>query len=243
MSLEHLNIQEPPIKGWSYSKLKNFEKCPYRIFLSGVKKEPYPPQDESAPNVRGEKIHKEAEQFIKGEVNTLPASLKKFKDEFIRLREDYQEGTVKIEDEWAFDEEWTVIHDWWGKNVWLRVKTDVIEFFDNTAAVIIDWKTGKRFGNEVPHTQQGQLYAIAAFMRYPQLDAVEVQFAYLDEGKTTKKIYRRDQVAAFLTRFLERAQKLTTCVSFQPKPNIHNCQWCPYGPEKGTNVCTYGVNR
>ena len=242
MSLEHLSMPEPPVKAVSYSKVKNFEKCPYKIFLSGVKHEKGPERDEDHPAERGERIHKEAEHYVQGAIETLPASLKKLKEEFKVLRESYSEGHIKVEDEWAFDKDWNVLSDWFGKDVWLRMKADVIEFFDKSGALITDYKTGKKFGNEVPHTQQGQLYAIGAFMKYPELDVVDVEFWYLDEGKKTRKTYTRDQIGRFLARFMERFNKLTTCVNFTPKPNIHNCKWCDYGPEKGTNVCPYGVN-
>lgn len=241
MSLDHLNMQEPPVKSWSYSKLKKFEKCAYAVYLSDVKKETKPVPKDDAPNVRGTKIHKEAEDYVQGIIDTLPASLKKFKDDFLQLKETFLEGTIKIEDEWPFDKDWNSLADWWDKNVWCRIKTDVIEFFEKSGALIIDYKTGKKYGNEVPHTQQGQLYAISAFMRYPQLDVVTVEFWYLDEGKKTSKMYRRDQIGMFLKRFTERAEKMTTCVNFKPRPNIHTCRWCDYGPQNGTNTCPYGV--
>lgn len=242
MSLEHLNMPEPPVKSVSYSKVKSHEKCPYKTFLSGVKKEKGPKRDENHPAERGERIHKEAENYVQGVIETLPASLKKFKDKFKELRELYDEGVIKVEDEWAFDQAWNVLDHWYGDDVWLRMKADAMQFFEKSGALIIDYKTGKSYGNEVPHTQQGQLYAIGAFMRYPDLEVVEVQFWYLDEGRVTKKMYKRDQIGRFLARFMERFNKLTTCVNFTPKPNIHNCKWCDFGPEKGTNVCPYGVN-
>ena len=242
MSLEHLNMPEPPVSQVSYSKIKNFEKCPYKIFLSGVKKEKGPEREPDHPAERGERIHKDAENFVQGVIEELPASLKKFKPQFLELKEVFEGGTNKREDEWAYDTEGNVLTDWYSKDVWLRMKADVVRFFEKSGALIIDYKTGKKFGNEVPHTQQGQLYAIGAFMKYPELDVVDVEFWYLDEGKKTRKTYTRDQIGRFLARFMSRFEKLTTCVNFTPKPNIHNCKWCDYGPEKGTNVCPYGVN-
>ena len=42
-------------------------------------------------------------------------------------------------------------------------KLDAYVKEDDTSARVIDYKTGKRFGNEIGHSQQCLLYAIAAF--------------------------------------------------------------------------------
>ena len=72
------------VRSWSYSSLKTFESCPYRLYIQKVKKI----QEPSSPAAdRGTKIHQEAEDYVRGELGELPESLKKFKSEFEVLRE------------------------------------------------------------------------------------------------------------------------------------------------------------
>ncbi len=228
------------VNAWSFSRLSNFERCPYCVFLSSVQKEQGPKRDNTHPAERGVKIHGEAEDYAQEIIAELPHSLRKLEPEFKMLRELHTEGKLEIEQDWGFDINWDTC-DYFGKNIWLRVKCDVVIHHDKTQATIIDHKTGKSFGNEVKHISQGQLYAVAAFMKYPELERIDVEFWYIDEGKTKKKSYDRKKIIRPLETFTQRGLAVTTCINFQAKPNVHNCMWCDFGPNKGTGVCTYGV--
>lgn len=230
------------IKAWSFSALKLFEKCPYAAKLRYLDKQPGPDHsdDDKHPLVRGTRIHLEAEEYVNGTREQLPTSLKKLSTEFEELRTAYEAGEVKLEEEWAFDVEFEPCA-WFGDTTWLRVKTDVMQFFDEHNAKIIDHKTGKKYGNEVPHMQQGQLYAVTGFILYPKLNFIEDQFWYLDEGKTTSKIYTREKAMKFLPRFVDKGLKMTTCTNFPAKPNAMNCKFCDYGVVKGTGECAFAV--
>jgi hypothetical protein len=88
--------------------------------------------------------------------------------------------------------------------------------------------TGKKFGNEIKHGQQGLNYAIGCFMRFPELEFVSTEFWYTDKGETLQNSYSRDQALALLPRMQKRAIKLTSCTDFHPKPSPQNCKWCYY---------------
>jgi len=105
-------------------------------------------------------------------------------------------------------------------------------------AVVIDYKTGRKNGNEVKHAEQGQLYQLATFLRYPNLEYIDVEFWYTDQDDITHMHYRRDQGLRYLRGFDARGKALTTAVDFPAKPNIFNCRWCPY---RNTEHCTVGV--
>jgi len=238
--------QVPPLSAWSFSRLEVFDKCPYRAFLQYVRKVPEP--ENTARNdalERGKRVHEMAERFVRGDFgDKVPVDLHRFKDNFQRMRELYAEGRVLLEEEWAFDREWNRV-DWFAPNVWLRAKLDRFVWLDDkkTEALLCDYKTGKKFGNEVKHNMQGQLYAACAFVVYPQLKRVHVQNEYLDHGEVSlRKVYDAVDAAQIRERFTERALRMTTATEFPPKPSKITCRWCPYGPINGNDTCEYGVN-
>lgn len=225
-----------PVSAWSYSALKVFEECPYRTYISRVKRI----QEPSSPAAdRGTQIHNEAEDYVKGEKDALPANLEKFREDFERLEEMYRQGLVELEGEWAFDLEWKRT-GWMSQDCWARIKLDAFIKQTETSAVVIDYKTGKKFGNEIPHSQQCLLYAIAAFMREPELEFVQTELWYLDHGEKTVKGYSREEAMVFMPGFHQRAVTMTTATEFEPQPSKQNCRWCSFG--KGEEPpCQWGI--
>lgn len=228
---------------WSFSRLKDFEKCPLMAYYKYVEKKPQDHMDRTAAD-RGTKIHLEAELFVKGE-GPFTDGLAKFPEYFNGLVDEFKAGTIELEEDWGFDKSWGVT-GWWDDDVWCRMKLDncrhvAWEDGELVSAVVTDYKTGKIYGNEVTHGQQGQLYAIGAFMRYPTLQHVEVEFIYLDHGKPKKRSFSREKAMKFLPSWNSRALKMTEATDFPPKPNKVTCMWCPFGPQKGDGSCEWGV--
>tara|TARA_R100001591_G_scaffold26765_1_gene36982 strand:+ start:5297 stop:6052 length:756 start_codon:yes stop_codon:yes gene_type:complete len=223
------------IPAWSYSTLKTYEGCEYRLYISKVKKIQ---EDYGEAAARGTLIHEQAEAYVKAELAELPDSLKKFSSQFSFLRDQYAESNVELEGEWGFTIDWEPC-GWMDRDVWARVKLDVIVHESETSARVIDHKTGRQFGNEIAHSQQGLVYAIATFFRYPKLESLNTEFWYLDHGGTLEKVYTRDQAMMFMPKLQERALNLTTATRFTPNPSQYNCKWCSYG--KGEHpVCEWG---
>ena len=134
-----------PVVAWSYSALKVFEECPYRTYISRVKRIPEP----SSPAAdRGSQIHDEAEKYVDGRIEEFPDSLMKFEKQFAELRAGYLDGTVELEGEWGFTTDWKPT-GWLSDDTWARIKLDAYVMQDKTSARVIDYKTGKRFGNEI----------------------------------------------------------------------------------------------
>lgn len=231
-------IELGPVPAWSFSTLEKFEACAYQIYISKVKKIPEP-QGEAA--ARGELVHKAAEDFVNGTRDDLIDELKTYSEKFELLRLLYKEGKVEQEGEWAFTIDWERT-DWMAPNCWARVKLDAYVQVSPTECRIIDFKTGKKFGNEIKHGQQGLLYAIAAFMRNPKLEFAQVEFWYTDQklADMSRKSYTRDQALMFMPGFHSRGVKMTTETNFDPNPSKTNCLWCPY--KKGdVPECRWGV--
>lgn len=123
---------------------------------------------------------------------------------------------------------------------WLRMKLDAMVMHDETTATVIDYKTGRKFGNEVKHGEQLQLYQLAAFMRYPQLQTVYAELWYLDQNEITSQRFSRSMGLQYRSKFGRRGHALTSCETFPPNPNKFTCRWCMYGPW-GSADCHVGV--
>ena len=231
-----------PVKQWSFSRLVNFENCPYKVYLASVEKKKGPVRDDDHPAERGNKIHKIAEDFVAGKSNATCKEMKgeTFAEDFEILKEEKAKGNVEVEGDWGFDINWEQT-GWWDKDVWARIKLDVFRRIDKTTARVIDHKTGKKFGNEVKHTQQAQLYMVGSFLRYPELEMIETEFWYLDQNTKMRKTYTRNKLPLYLKKFTERALRLTTCTDWKAKPNKMNCKYCDFGLENGTGECPYAV--
>jgi RecB family exonuclease len=229
-----------PVPVWSFSRLSNYEKCPHMVELAAIQKAPRPERDEHHPAERGTRIHTICEDYVSGKSAETCKEMGHFMEDFDVLRSEYDEGKVEVEGDWGFDIDWAQT-GWWDQDVWARIKLDALRFYDDKTALVIDYKTGKKFGNEVKHTQQAQLYMVGSFMRYPELDMIETQFWYLDQNATLKKTYTRDKLSVYLKRFTERAMKLTAATKFPAKPSKMNCRFCDYGIENGTGACPFAV--
>lgn len=231
------------IKTWSFSRLQDFETCKYRAYLKYIAKEPegekiIPVGRLEHPLDRGNRVHLEAENFVTKD-GPLTPDLRFFKEDLTSLKTMHADGVVQVEQEWAMDKDWNPT-DWVGPKTWLRLKLDAFVITDHGKATVIDHKTGKKFGNEVKHAEQGQLYQLVSFLKYPELNEITVEFWYLDLNDITKVTYSRDNGIRVLERFDQRGKAFTECTDFKPNPNIFSCKYCPYG-KKGTGVCEEAV--
>ena len=224
------------IPAWSYSSLKTFESCAYRIYIAKVKKiqEDYGPAAD-----RGTKIHTEAENYVKTESSSMPSSLKKFQPQFEKLKTLFNKGKVTLEGDWGFTIDWETC-DWMDSKVWARIKLDAYVQETTTSARVIDYKTGKKFGNEIAHGQQALTYAIGSFFRYPELEHVQTELWYLDQAETSTQAYTRDEAMTFMPSLNNRALTMTSTTKFPPNPSTIACKWCSY--KNGEHpMCEWGI--
>lgn len=231
------------IRAWSHSRWGNFEKCKLRAKLLYIDKleEPRPPlrpgQTEYA-NDRGQRIHKAAELFVRGGVELIP-ELHHFKAEFEDLRSRFGAGGVSLEGEWAHNEAWLPVA-YFSDDAWFRLAIDALVFMDPTWAVVIDYKSGRRSGNELKHAEQTQLYTVSTLLRYPEVQRVTTELWYVDEDDLARQDFTRDQGMRFFNRWNKNGLEFTHATDFPPNPNKFSCQYCRFGP-KGSGVCTVGV--
>lgn len=223
-----------PVAAWSFSRLMGYENCPYSTYLKKVMKAP----DPSGPAAeRGTRIHEHIENYIQCEHDDIKGlrldrgmkavDLTPFLPLIERLRTGYEQDKVEVEGDWGFTRDWQQT-GFFAPDVWARVKLDAIEFDSPTSATAFDWKSGRKFGNELKHNQQGMVYAIASFLRYPELEFVETSFEYLDQNERMTNKYTRSRAMLLKPMWDKRANRLTTATEFPPKPSMHACKWCAH---------------
>jgi CRISPR/Cas system-associated exonuclease Cas4 (RecB family) len=235
MSKASPNAEVEHIRSWSFSRLLDFESCAYKAFLKHVKRIPDPNPRTAAD--RGTGIHTEAELYVKGEAG-FTDNLKFFKKDFESLREHYKSGIVSLEGEWGFNEKWEPCSY---KTAWGRIKADAVVTLAPTHGVVIDFKTGKRFGNEIKHAEQCQLYSLGHVIRDPKIERVTTELWYLDQDEIARTEMTRGQVVNKLLKYYDlRMRRMTNATRFPPNPNVISCKYCPYGPG-GTGHCKVGV--
>jgi hypothetical protein len=234
------------IKAGSHTRLERFEKCNYWAKLSYIDKipepeRPLPPGKTEQANDRGTRIHEAMERYIKGGVELIP-ELESFATEIKKAREVYAAGKASTEGEWAFTKNWEPVA-WMSQDVYIRIKCDLVVWIDPTEAVVVDLKSGKRFGNEIKHGEQMQLYAIGTVLKYPKVKKVTTELWYSDIDELKQLTYTREQALRFVPNYERRLNTMIDARDFPPSPNVFSCKWCPYKPvdKGGTGHCKVGV--
>lgn len=225
----------PYLTSWSFSKLMVFEDCPYRAKLQWLDKVPDTTPRPAAD--RGTQIHQEAEDYVTGKGH-FTNNLRHFEKDLTALAAHHTAGRVICEEEWGFDRDWQVT-DW--KRAWLRLKCDVVCHLTPAHVAVVDYKTGKRFGNELKHAQQLQLYSLCSLIRYPKIQKTTNELWYLDQNELASFELSRAQLSRYLKLFDKRGRAMTEETKFLPKANIVSCKYCPYAPHKQGD-CKYGIN-
>lgn len=234
-----------PVKTWSFSSLTKFEACPYSVYLGKVEgfKEPAGPAAD-----RGTELHAMLERYVMGEDTALPSKLSKSESMVTyvnSVRDAYAEGLVEVEQEWTFDKSWAICEPK-TPEVWAIFKCDIVLHEGETSMRIIDWKSGRIFGNELKHGTQAMFYCIAALLRYPKLEYVEAEFSYIDHNQNAIRCtMTRAELPHFLPRLTKRALAMTTAQHFPVSPSAQNCRWCRYRDvvtrDDGRPACEWGV--
>jgi len=216
---------KPRIMSWSYSRLSTWETCPAKAKYKFLEKLPEP---DSAAAARGGAIHKLAEAYLNGDVKEVPPELFQVEGFLDDLK------GAKSELQLAFTNEWAPC-SWFGPQVYCRVIFDAVKI-DGTYGIIVDHKTGKKRPEE--HKDQLRLYALAAFVQWPELEEVEAQIIYIDHGDRMRMMFHRRDLDELKVFWDDRAGKMLADDIFSPKPNP-TCRWCAFGKSKG-GPCIFG---
>lgn len=214
----------------SHSSLDLFATCPKKFYHLRVAKDVK--EEENQSSLDGKRDHEALEHRLK-DGTKLPAHLQKH-DPLCDaiLRSGFK---VVPEQELAVTKE-LIPCDWWHPDVFLRVKADV-GLYTETAAAVLDWKTGKR----KPKPFQLELGALAQFIHYPKVKSTEAAFLWLRDDATDKYTYTREEdFERIYNKLIEKVQRVEEAADegvWQAKPGYH-CNWCP-----ASSICSYSQAR
>lgn len=215
----------------SYSRLGTYNTCPAKAkynILDRIKE----PSNQAMDN--GTRVHDLAAKWATKKLKFLPTELERFAEEFEVLRSE----KTKVEQDWVFRKDWSVTRfdDWNG--AWLRMKVDAHYLAVTgtktkriTRVYIIDHKTGK-FSPD--HALQRSLYAMGAFLIYP--DAVEaiVSHWYLDQGVEEPEggqVFKASQLESLQKTWTNKFKAMLSDTTFAPRPGTY-CGYCYYSKSK-----------
>lgn len=221
-------------KSSSFSRAQDFEECPRKFKFKHIDRIPDPrPEDPSKehPLDRGNRIHTLAEHYVEGKILGCPEELLPFEDRFNMLRKLYKRGCVKLEEPVAFDRSWNRCDykDW--DNAIYRMKADASVFHGNEM-MVIDYKTGKKKGNEIKHLSQCTEYAVSMAIIHPHIQEFTLELWYLDQPRCTENptvhLFSRERVLSRFPSMKKRHEAVINARLFPPYPSHNACFFCPY---------------
>jgi len=198
---------------WSYSKLKNFDVCPkrmYEIDLCGNFKEDMAP---GGPLAQGNAVHAALAKRLKDKT-PLPDEMKKY--EYWIDRVERGAGKLLVEQKYAITRDFRPT-SYFAGDVWYRGIGDVVRV-DGYVALVLDWKTGKVLEDSV----QLMLMAQCIFSHFPEVTHVRSSFVWLKEECETPELLTRKEVADQWISLLPRVMAMEAAaktLTYPPKPS------------------------
>lgn len=204
---------------WSYSRLDSFETCPRRFWHLNVKKDVK--EVESDAMIEGKTTHKAFELRIR-DGKILPIHLRIHEPAIKMICQ--SAGEKIVEQQIALDVNWQPV-EWYSKDAWLRVKSDLTQY-NGAYGVVWDWKTGR------PHDDFTQLNLNAAVLLHlaPEIDVVCPVYYWTKSRKVQAgDRIKRTEVSDIWGPILKRVaayQAAHDKDDFPPRENYF-CAGCP----------------
>lgn len=216
---------------WSWSQLQTWRECPYRARLRYIEHAPEPPRAKDDPRDRGIALHKAAEDYLLKGMPLDPA----FAPFAVQMAE-LKGLNPEVEQRNYFDRNWRPC-DRDGR--WAVYIPDVRVTVGNTT-LTIDFKTGKKYGNEVKHFGQLQFYSVGHYCAHPEVENHIGEVWYIDQKDIVTHQFQHAALATAKVRLDDEVARMMADKVHAPRPNKVNCKYCPFGP-RGTGACPVGV--
>lgn len=209
---------------WSYSHLREYERCPRKYEVNKILK--LYPFEQSEEAKYGDLVHKAIEDFV-GKGTPIPEKFKQFR----AVAEAAMRKPGRKIPEMAMGITRTLGPcGFFDKQVWARGKADlVIIDDDNFTARIIDWKTGS---NKYPDLDQMELMSLMLFTHEPHIRVVKSALIYIVKDDMKTLTMTREQAPKYWQKYIERVARIEAARAegvFNPKQGPL-CGWCPHKP-------------
>ena len=210
----------------SFSGLQLHEQCPSAFQRKYILKEPVVSEGEASPAlVRGNRVHREIELYLLGELDELPQEALGFEGLIDGIKD---ERDHHPEMRWGLDKDFKVVSFDDKANAICRGMLDLAYQHDDIAH-IKEWKTGKMYGE---HAEQRSMYGLAGLSIFPDAKAVQVDTIYLDAGivhPTTFASYQAPSLQWIWGRKINAVQPPKP----YPQKKSWKCKFCLYHEDKG----------
>lgn len=201
----------------SYTFLNTYEICPKQAFHRYVSKDaPFVGSDASR---WGDKVHKAMEKRLAHPVEPLPSEMSKWEPlvkplEALGPRAEMKLGMRRDGSPTGF----------FDSDVWLRGKADVVIVYDS-AALLLDWKTGKR--REDPKELEVQAVLLAS-LHSPPLEKITGRYVWLQDNALGKP-HDVSNVGETLELLQDKAAEIEAnhAKGYWPKKQGPLCAYCP----------------
>jgi hypothetical protein len=192
---------------------------------------------------------KRTSKGLPSDMQVIPVVLRPFAEEFKALRssplqviaewdcDPWKQSKEFAKFAWGLTRQWTLC-DFFAKGfVWCRIKVDTHTWNAESKTVrIIDYKSGKIYPDD--HKDQADLYAIGAFIKYPQARTVRVELWYVDQQQVVVYQYEYSARLAMQKQWEAKVEPMLADTRFMATPGGH-CSWCNFGVSKG-GTCEHG---
>lgn len=215
---------------WSYSRYADWEQCPLKYKFKYVDRLPTTQHPSAA---RGGVIHGELAAYCSGTTPLAP-EIKGIEQRLIadEIRETPMTHK-RVEEKWAFSSRW-IGTSWMHNMTWLRVICDVVVWYDDNTAELVDWKTGKKYDS---NNDQMEIFALSVGTK-KSVDSVRTRLVYVDAGAQEIRDFPREEIESLRGKWGKIAETMLTDRQLPAQPNSM-CRFCDFARSKG-GQCRYG---
>jgi len=138
-----------------------------------------------------------------------------------------------LEEDFAFDKKLKFV-DFWDKSAWMRGSADAFNV-NLKQSILIDYKTGQdKSETEDFGYEQGMLYAVYMFIKYPDIQSVKSVFVFIEHGTKKEIFYTRSEFNSYIKHFYDKTKKIEKTEIFKDEISAL-CSFCDYN---NTEHCT-----